>query len=810
MIGLAWKRMKHRKINTIITLVAFISLFICIPFGLEQTKTSEVRVGESIENHGRGVYDLLVRPKDARSDVEEKIGMVEENYIGDSLGGISIEEWKEIQSDSDIEIAAPVASLGYFRGIQFSINLPVLDQPTRFTYQFFTSDGKSKFPLTSKDDVMYFEETGEGQIQYLQSNREFGSFSDSMYTRPVPENFNLVVGVDPQSEEALTGIDFSGLVDFEKNEVEEEANYQYYDYLDGDIPLIPILQRENLNVPLILDLKVETMDVNINDYYEVLGLSNGDFFMGVEDLSPAFNKLNEEEPINVKNMEIDLSQYIKPFDGEKLSLNKSLQIEKSDSGVFDIDTSSYFVASKINYENLDRTPTVEIHTDGSPPSYKMIEEKGVSLRGINGDTSKVPFLIAQVGTFQFSNQEDDHLTGSPLGIYGEMQAKAVDGTILTPTTIPGSFIPSPASGVTSIEYAELIKGEEPIDAIRIRLSGITSYNKEGKEKIEAFATKLLKMGYEVDVVAGSSFKEMELNVEGLGAVVEDWTTLGVAQKLSETWNIMTVITISLLSLFGVLWLVLRLIYEKNILNVENQLLSLIGWSKRMIILRNCMEQYLIITTAFLISIIVLVFNNAESALYWGATILWVIAILLTTIVLNIKTKHKNRVNGYKWFASLRYYKRFILPMISISLLSLVLISLQVTIIGDSYVVASETSLGRFISSESLWLQLGIVALVIYLSCISFSEGINTLFAERKNELDVYFKIGWTKRKVMTTLFKETGIWFLFSVVLSLIFSSIVVVFLSFSLVRFVISFGFSFIILSLILGFFIFTSKYVE
>jgi hypothetical protein len=50
---------------------------------------------------------------------------------------------------------------------------------------------------------------------------------------------------------------------------------------------------------------------------------------------------------------------------------------------------------------------------------------------------------------------------------------------LPPTLIPGGFIATPAAGVTTIEAAEIIKGETPIDAIWIRVAGIDTYNKIG-------------------------------------------------------------------------------------------------------------------------------------------------------------------------------------------------------------------------------------------------------------------------------------------------------------------------------------------
>lgn len=114
MIRLTWKRIFQRKSSSILFVLALLSIFILIPLGIQNMKNAQLAATHSIENVGRGSYDLLVRPPSSRTPVEQKTGMVEENYIGDSMGGISIEEWRNIQDDPDIEVAAPVASIGYF------------------------------------------------------------------------------------------------------------------------------------------------------------------------------------------------------------------------------------------------------------------------------------------------------------------------------------------------------------------------------------------------------------------------------------------------------------------------------------------------------------------------------------------------------------------------------------------------------------------------------------------------------------------------------------------------------------------------
>ncbi|MBL4951388.1 ABC transporter permease [Neobacillus sp. OS1-32] len=799
MIRLAWERLKHRKKTTLIILMAFISIYTLVPLGLEQSKTTVATVNDSIKKYGRGSYDLLVRPPSSRTSIEKKLGMVEENYIGDSKGGISINEWKRIKGDPNIEVAAPVASLGYFRGKQTSVELPVLSQPTRFSYQFYTSDGKSMYPLGSKESIMYFEQSNPGTIQFLRNNVGEATASSAMMIL-MPTNYNLLVAIDPESETKLTGIDFS---DFNKK-IEDPFLDSFLENYNNP-PVMKVLQRNDFNIPIYLKLKVDQLDVKLNKYLDILGLKNQQWLMesSAEKIQLAFKDLEKEKPKESKIFNINLSNFQKPFDGTELALNNKFEPSIGERTLVGLDTSTYFVASKIDYKNIETIPAVTIKKPGNPPSYKTVVSKGVSME----KSQEIPFIISQVGTFTPPTNIANNLAASPLGIYGEVKAKTEDGKVLTPTTIPGSFIPSAASGVTTIENAKLIKGDKPIDAIRVKIAGITNYDEVAQKKIEKVATKLLQMGYEVDIVAGSSFKEMTLDVEGIGKVKEPWTTLGVAQELTATWNLMNLITTVLLTAFGVFWLVIRLTFEKNILIQENSLLSVLGWKKRNIFLRNCIEQDIIITIAFMMSIILLNFLHVEAIMYGITLFLWIISIVITNLLLNKTEKQNNRIEEYKKFASVLYYKRLIIPMMLLLCFSMLLISIQIAALGDSFNKSSVTTMGLFIGNQTYWFELTVTILVLYLCIIAFSEGLNTLFVERRQELNMYHVIGWTKGRILRHLFKESATWFVFSSIIGILFSTVVLKILSVSILWSLIGIGISFVVMSLIFSIILFTRK---
>ncbi|WP_158661049.1 ABC transporter permease [Bacillus kwashiorkori] len=756
-VRLALKRIKHRKLYTITTILAMVCIFVIVPLGIHFSQESKLSVEMTIEEYGRGSYDILVRPSESRTNIEKELGVVEENYIGDSFGGISLAEWSEIKANPDIEIAAPVASLGYFAGNGTSVGLPHLDYPARFTWQFLTSDGIHYYPLGEENTATYFEyykgEHGEW-VEYFTDN-----WDAVVRMSPwMPENYYLLVAVDVESENKLTGIDFSDL----NKPIDEapDADALKHWLIDrGNPPMIPVLQRSDLSIPLYLSLNVDKLEVSLSEYKTKYGVRPEDpiYFVEENDFETLENELNSEPAASTNKYFIDLSTSQQPFNGNYVTITNNFQVEAGQGGSLQNDTGIYYTASKIDYKLSNDTIRVKKVEDGEPPLYKKVTEHGFSY--LDTHDYSAPFIIWQMGTFSVP-LEEKLLTSSPLGIYAPEEVITSDGTPLTTTTNPGSFISAPAAGVTTIEAAEIIKGDKPIDAIRIRVAGIESYNAEGQKKIERVAKDLLSKGYEVDIVAGSSFKKLEMDVEGIGLVTSSWTTLGIAQSLTTSWNSTALINTVLFAFFGVAWFASRILYERNALTEENQLLHMIGWHQKHIRLKNSFEQMMLLTTAIIVSVLFLSFLNLQvhQYIYIFPIILWVFTIIFVQIIFANKKTSAKRVIGYKKWASIFHYRHLIIPVMIVLITSVVLVGIQVTTIIQSIFEARETTLGEFAINQSLYLNILVLGATLFLTFISVSEAMNAIFHTRKREFQMYHTIGWTKKMIRTHLVKEVLVW----------------------------------------------------
>lgn len=84
-------------------------------FSLLSTAVSTSRADTigTVSANARSAYDVLVRPASSVTPVEVERGTVRDNYLSGIFGGITLGEYEAIRSLPGVEIAAPVANLGY-------------------------------------------------------------------------------------------------------------------------------------------------------------------------------------------------------------------------------------------------------------------------------------------------------------------------------------------------------------------------------------------------------------------------------------------------------------------------------------------------------------------------------------------------------------------------------------------------------------------------------------------------------------------------------------------------------------------------
>ncbi|MFI6565211.1 FtsX-like permease family protein [Streptomyces sp. NPDC050534] len=75
--------------------------------------TSQAATVGTVRKNARSAYDVLVRPPDSQTDVERHSGLVAPNFLSGTFGGITMQQYRRIRSMGGVEVAAPVANIGY-------------------------------------------------------------------------------------------------------------------------------------------------------------------------------------------------------------------------------------------------------------------------------------------------------------------------------------------------------------------------------------------------------------------------------------------------------------------------------------------------------------------------------------------------------------------------------------------------------------------------------------------------------------------------------------------------------------------------
>lgn len=82
------------------------------------------RVERSVQSDWRPVYDLIVVPRDV--DLAEVVGgerVLQANFMSSLPGGITFRQWRDIRALPGVDVAAPIANVGYFARSQNSYHI---------------------------------------------------------------------------------------------------------------------------------------------------------------------------------------------------------------------------------------------------------------------------------------------------------------------------------------------------------------------------------------------------------------------------------------------------------------------------------------------------------------------------------------------------------------------------------------------------------------------------------------------------------------------------------------------------------------
>ena len=150
---LTWLQLRFRAGRVLALLAGMLVATTAFTVLTAASRTAQIRTTGTVSAHFRPAYDILVRPAGARSGLESATGTVQPDFLSGIYGGITLAQWNQIKRIAGVQVAAPIAMVGYtFMQAQFPVQLPAADvaRPGRQLYRVSTSwvsaNGATRIP----------------------------------------------------------------------------------------------------------------------------------------------------------------------------------------------------------------------------------------------------------------------------------------------------------------------------------------------------------------------------------------------------------------------------------------------------------------------------------------------------------------------------------------------------------------------------------------------------------------------------------------------------------------------------------------
>ena len=103
---LAWSQLRFRTIRLVALLAGMLLATTAFTVLTAASRTAQLRTIGTVSAHFVPAYDILVRPKGARTALETQTGTVQPNFLSGVYGGISMVQYHQIQQIPGVRVCA--------------------------------------------------------------------------------------------------------------------------------------------------------------------------------------------------------------------------------------------------------------------------------------------------------------------------------------------------------------------------------------------------------------------------------------------------------------------------------------------------------------------------------------------------------------------------------------------------------------------------------------------------------------------------------------------------------------------------------
>ncbi len=545
------------------------------------TQGTVIRANQIISQNWRPTYDLEVLPAQAQIPQGKSIPA---DFIAGNGGGISMQQYQQIQQLAGVEVAAPVAYLGYVR-----IPSPEMGfAPDRLPDGYYQAD----WTLTASNGKQSFVERHQSFIyDVTQSCPDNTSPSQMTIIAKIgvippaftsncganeggePQTFQsidtgpfLLTAIDPMAEDQLVHLDqhiTNGRMLTNQDTLQKNPNA--YGAPSYQVPLL--LQRQ-LQGSTNLHVTFKRLNTQPIDPQQVLNRGGASYLMHL----PNQQTILSQDAPTIQNSLINVSKQggvpALYWDGHTwqsiyaLGGNNTISFLYQPSGLTyqptkapDGQSGDAYTLIPSNTQNVSRVSTaVQYQPELVPPDQQGPEVAFRNLTPLHVSETKQPpytsaFYETQfIGQFtnasissQFSNPlnwlPETTYASQPVQLRYDAQGRPVPSTPIYPTTNPAGFTLQPPVALTTLAAAQRIMGDKSISVIRVRVAGVSSANEASWNKVAQVAQQIRQTtGLRVLVTLGSSPQPTLVYVPGL-AVGQNGSTRPIAPLgwVQDSW-----------------------------------------------------------------------------------------------------------------------------------------------------------------------------------------------------------------------------------------------------------------------------------
>ena len=611
---LAWSQVRFRLARTLALIAGVLVAAAAFTVLTAASRTAQVRTTGEVSANFQPAYDILVRPKGARTALESKTGTVQPDFLSGIYGGITMAQYHEIRQIQGVQVAAPTAMVGYAQ-FNASMFVPVPKgalagsgrQLYRISTTYVNDNGASRVtqpaaylyvtPLRLRGsvnvgDAPATDGTGPGCTQTINTavSREtnpFGAAAQSyascwsrvnQYNEPPPPGGGnggteagywvewgipvLIAAIDPDAEAKLDGLN-KALV-----------SGSYLKENEGDSgPTFPVLASS---------------DSGMNEYAQTTVQQ-----LAVPPVMPDMNAgwASAQASAPGRTVATVRTTAQRAYDTAIKGRGPTITVRLPGSTYTGISFSGYWSVGPLDYRRTTAGALVPRHVV-NPPSVWYIgtvasvamDDEDSQYRTVTShakvsavDPQFLP-LIKVAGVFDPARiRSFDPLSQVPLGDYQPVVAapataasrRALHGGDVLPNQNLGGLVSQPVNLITTLSALPVLENThaftgvhaaDPISVIRVKVAEVTGPGALSRERINAVAQQIAqRTGLDVDIVAGSSPSPVtiDLPADRFGQpplpLSENWVKEGVAVAILSEVDKTSVVLFTLILVVCVLF-----------------------------------------------------------------------------------------------------------------------------------------------------------------------------------------------------------------------------------------------------------------